>query len=130
MSNSPYPSSSEPNVNQPPMESTNVSRYAELDRTVQDIRIENSRLDHDVKQLKDRTSTLIGLIVGLIFLMIGGFTWLAISLQNLEKEEQQGSNGVAPAILGRVEQLDKQVNELNQNIPGNLTETLQSNQNH
>lgn len=128
MSNSPSPSSPDPNFNQPSIESTNTVKYAELDRTIQDIRIENTRLNSDVQQLKGRTATLIGLLVGLIFLMIGGFAWLAISLQNLEKEEQQRANGIDPALASQVEQLEKQVNDLSKNVPGNLTDTLQSNQ--
>lgn len=128
MSNSPYPSSSDPSFNQPSRESTNTVKYAELDRTVQNIKIENTKLNSDVQQLRGRTATLIGLLVGLILLMIGGFAWLALSLQNFEKEEQQRANGIDPALSSQVEQLEKQVNDLSKNVPGNLTDTLQSNQ--
>lgn len=128
MSNSPYPSSSESSLDKPPLESSNATKYAELDRTVQNIRIENTRLHSDVQQLRGRTATLVGLLVGLTLLMIGGFSWLVISLQNFEKEEQQISNGVDPAISSQVEKLEEQVNDLSKNVPGNLTDTLQSNQ--
>lgn len=128
MSNSPYPSGSDPNFNEPSLKSSNAINYAELDRTVQNIKIDNSRLDQDIQQLRGRTATLIGLLVGLILLMIGGFTWLVISLQDLEKEEQQRANGVDPVISNQVEQLEKQVNDLSKNVPENLTNTLKSNQ--
>lgn len=128
MSNSPYPSSSDPNFHEPSLESSNATKYAELDRTVHDIRVENTRLNSDVQQLRGRTATLIGLLIGLILLMIGGFAWLAISLQNLEKEEQQRANGIDPALANQVEQLEKEVNDLSKALPGNLTDTLQSNQ--
>lgn len=128
MSNSPYPSSSDPRLHEPSLGSSNETKYAELDRTVHDIKVENTRLNSDVQQLRGRTATLIGLLVGLIFLMIGGFAWLATSLQNLEKEEQQRANGIDPALANQVEQLERQVNDLSKTLPGNLTDTLQSNQ--
>ncbi|KAI9132280.1 hypothetical protein [Acaryochloris sp. CCMEE 5410] len=128
MSNLPYPSSSDPSFNEPSLESSNPATNAELSRTIQDIRVDNTRLNSDIQQLRGRTTTLVGLVVGLILLMTGGFVWLAISLQTLEKEEQRKTDSVDSAIFSQVEQLEKQVNDLSQNIPGNLTDTLQSNQ--
>lgn len=128
MSNVPYPPSSDPNFNQPAAESSVALKHAELDRTVQDLRIENTRLDRDVQQLRGRTAALIGLLIGLILLTIGGFAWLAISLQNLEKREQQRASGVDPTFATRVDQLEEQINDLTGNVPGNLADTLQNNQ--
>lgn len=128
MSNSPYPSNSDPSFHEPSLESSNATRYTELGRTVQDIKVENTRLNSDVQQLRGRTASLIGLLIGLILLTIGGFAWLAISLQNLEKEEQQRATGIDPTLASQVEQLEKQVNDLRQTIPGNLSDIIQSNQ--
>lgn len=128
MSNSPYPSNPDPSFNQPSVESSNAVKYAELDRTVQDIRIENTRLDQDVQKLQGRTAALIGLLIGLILLTIGGFTWLAIELQNINQEERQDASNVDAALSDRVEQLEKQIDDLSKNVPGNLTDTLKSNQ--
>lgn len=128
MSNPPYPSSSDPSFHEPSLKSSNVTKYADLERTVQDTRVENTRLDSDIQQLRGRTMSIIGLLIGLLLLTIGGFAWLAISLLNLEKEELQRANGIDPAIVNQVEQLEKQVNNLSKPLPGNLTDTLQSNQ--
>ena len=49
-------------------------------------------------------------------------------MQNLEKEEQQRANGIDPALASQIEQLEEQVNDLRKAVPGNLTDTLQSNQ--
>ena len=126
MSSSPYPSGSDPNFDQPAGVPTNAVTYAEIDRTIQDIRIDNTRLERDVQQLRGRTAALIGLLIGLIFLMIGGGIWLASELQN--KEKQQTSSGIDPVFSERVEKLEQQVNDLTKTVPGNLTDTLQSNQ--
>lgn len=128
MSNSPYPAGSDPNFNPPSESAANAVRFTELDRTVQDIRIENTRLDQDIQKLRGRTAALIGLLVGLILLMIGGFAWLMVELQNISQEERQDASNVDAALSNRVEELEKQIDDLSQNIPGNLTDTLKSNQ--
>lgn len=128
MSNPPYPSSSDPSFYESSLESSYVTKYAELDRTVQNIRVENTKLNGDVQQLRNRTTSLIGLIIGLILLAIGGFAWLVINLQKLDQEELQRANGIDPGLANQVEQLEQQITDLRKTVPGNLTDTLQSNQ--
>lgn len=70
MSNPPYPSNSAPSSHEPSLEPPSEIKYAELGRTVQDIRVENTRLNSDVQQLRGRTASLIGLVIGLIWICL------------------------------------------------------------
>ena len=128
MNNSPYSSSSDPTFNQPSGESSTAVQSIDLDRTIQDIGMEQTRLDQELQQLRGRTAALIGLLVGLMLLVVGGFTWLTLELQNISQDERQDASNADVALANRVEQLEEQITDLSQAVPGNLTDTLRSNQ--
>lgn len=93
----------------------------DLAEEVYRLKQETNRLNDDVIRLRGRSSGLIGLIMAIIVLFGGVLGWFLLRLQAID---QQAST----EVTDRIEQLEKQIAELNRQIPADFLEAQEKGQ--
>lgn len=97
------------------------SSQVDFTHTIQSLQQETARLNQDVNRLHRRSTGLIGILVGIVLLFGGTLGWSILRMQTIERT-------TTSIVSERIEQIEKQIIDLNRQVSDTVTEVREKGQ--